>query len=126
MTFDINLLPDGGISWLDASGPEGNIVLSTRVRLARNIKGKRFPISAEPEANEEILEEVERASRSSRQLRDVPLIRLDSLRGIECQLLHERHLISRELAGLETNGGTRKGDSPSLTHTRISRVSMRT
>jgi protein arginine kinase len=109
MTFDINLLPDGGISWLDASGPEGNIVLSTRVRLARNIKGKRFPISAEPEANEEILEEVERASRSSRQLRDVPLIRLDSLRGIECQLLHERHLISRELAGLETNGGTRKG-----------------
>ena len=28
MTFDPDLLPDGGMLWLDASGPDGNIVLS--------------------------------------------------------------------------------------------------
>ena len=51
MTFDINLVPDGGISWLDASGPDGNIVLSTRVRLARNIDGQRFTVRSSPEDN---------------------------------------------------------------------------
>jgi len=32
--MDLTLLPDGGMTWLDASGPESHIVLSTRVRLA--------------------------------------------------------------------------------------------
>src|SRR5438874_6800413 len=38
----LSLLPDGGIAWLDASGPKGNIVLSTRLRLARNLQGHVF------------------------------------------------------------------------------------
>ena len=109
MTFDITLIPDGGISWLDASGPEGNIVLSTRVRLARNIAGQRFTVRSTPEDNQVVLDQVERASRASRQLRDAPLIRVDLLNAAERQLLHERHLISRELTGLETNGTPRAG-----------------
>ena len=103
MTFDIDLVPDGGISWLDASGPDGNIVLSTRVRLARNLHGERFPVRSQPEDNENVLELVERASRASRQLGNAPLIRIDHLRSAERQLLHERHLISRELAGFEND-----------------------
>jgi protein arginine kinase len=35
--FDLSLLPDGGLGWLDASGEQSDIVLSTRVRLARNV-----------------------------------------------------------------------------------------
>ena len=31
--------PDFGLGWLDASGPHADIVLSTRVRLARNLLG---------------------------------------------------------------------------------------
>ena len=41
--IDLALIPDGGLSWLDASGPVSNIVLSTRVRLARNLRGMPFP-----------------------------------------------------------------------------------
>jgi hypothetical protein len=41
-SLDLDLLPDGGVSWLDASGPDAHIVLSTRIRLARNLEGLRF------------------------------------------------------------------------------------
>src|SRR2546429_8398702 len=40
--IDLSLLPDGGIGWLDASGPKASIVLSTRIRLARNLQGHVF------------------------------------------------------------------------------------
>ena len=109
MSFDPNLLPDGGMSWLDASGPKGNIVLSTRVRLARNLSGRRFTIRAEPADCRAILEQVEHASRKSRQLHDVSSIRLKDIGVLERQLLHERHLVSKELAGLEGDGGVREG-----------------
>ena len=113
MTFDPDLLPDGGMLWLDASGPEGNIVLSTRVRLARNLAGRRFTIRAEPADCDIVLAEVERASRASQQLRDAPVIRLQDMDLIERQLLHERRLVSRELAGLEGEGdrGVRPGSA---------------
>jgi protein arginine kinase len=39
MTIDLSLIPDGGVRWLDASGPHADIVLSTRIRLARNVEG---------------------------------------------------------------------------------------
>ncbi len=107
MTFDINLVPDGGMSWLDASGPDGNIVLSTRVRLARNLSNRPFTVRSGPEDNQVVLDQVERASRASRQLHDAPLIRIDHLQDNERQLLHERHLISRELAELGDDGTVR-------------------
>lgn len=107
--LDLNLVPDGGISWLDASGPDGNIVLSTRVRLARNIADRRFPIRCDAAESDVVLEEVEAASKASGQLQDARLIRIDQLESVERQLLYERHLISRELAGLEGDGGVRAG-----------------
>ena len=42
MPIDLSLLPDGGASWLDASGDHADIVLSTRIRLARNVDGYAF------------------------------------------------------------------------------------
>jgi len=42
MTLDLSLLPDGGVGWLDASGRHSDIVLSTRIRLARNVEGYAF------------------------------------------------------------------------------------
>ena len=42
MTLDLSLLPDGGVRWLDAAGSHSDVVLSTRVRLARNVDGYAF------------------------------------------------------------------------------------
>jgi protein-arginine kinase len=37
------VLPDGAdLPWLDATGPESELVISTRVRLARNLAGHPF------------------------------------------------------------------------------------
>jgi protein-arginine kinase len=40
--IDLSLLTDGGVGWLDASGPSSHLVLSTRIRLARNLAGRVF------------------------------------------------------------------------------------
>ena len=40
--LDLTLLPDGGMGWLDGSGEHADVVLSTRIRLARNVEGFAF------------------------------------------------------------------------------------
>jgi len=40
--IDVSSLADFGLGWLEASGPHADIVLSTRVRLARNLQGHAF------------------------------------------------------------------------------------
>ena len=40
--MDLSLLPDGGMGWLEASGPNSDIVLSTRIRLADNYRNRDF------------------------------------------------------------------------------------
>jgi protein arginine kinase len=101
MSLDLDLLPDGGVSWLDASGPEAHIVLSSRVRLARNLQGIAFTVRAEPAQLEATQGRVVEAAGATEVLADGTVYRLDGLERLERQLLHERHLVSRELAGLD-------------------------
>ena len=103
MSVDFSLLPDGGISWLDASGPESNIVLSTRVRLARNIGGRAFPGRSGEADCHTVLGQVLSAGKEARQLENAVVYRIDELSPENRRLLHERHLVSKELAGLEGN-----------------------
>jgi protein-arginine kinase len=53
--IDLSLLADGGIGWLDASGPASHLVLSTRVRLARNLRARTFGVRTSAES-EDILD----------------------------------------------------------------------
>lgn len=39
---ELSPVPDHGLSWLEASGAHADIILSTRVRLARNLQGHAF------------------------------------------------------------------------------------
>jgi len=98
MSIDLSLLPDGGISWADASGPDGHIVLSTRIRLARNLQGMAFTTRARDDDRERIREQVVSASRESRSLPDAAVFPVEGLDRADRQLLYERHLISKELA----------------------------
>ena len=52
-----NTLP----SWIKATGEHADIVLSTRIRLARNLTGFRFPVSFSEEDAKQIDESVLRA-----------------------------------------------------------------
>jgi protein arginine kinase len=109
--IDLSLLVDGGVGWLDASGPESHMVLSTRIRLARNLAGHLFQTRNTEGERERVLELVQRAARESVLLRRAVSFRLDQLERDDRQLLHERHLVSKELAGLEAEGKPRSGAS---------------
>jgi protein arginine kinase len=107
--IDLSLLPDGGIGWLDASGPGGSIVLSTRIRLARNLQGYVYSQRARDADRMAVLARVTEASAASDRMGSAVSFRLDELERVERQLLHERHLVSKELAGLERDARPRPG-----------------
>ena len=97
MSFD-DLLRQSG-EWLRGSGPESDIVISSRVRLARNLAGFPFLTQATEEQRREIHESVREA------LDDLGLsenghvyVNLDTSDELTSLFLLERHLISRELA----------------------------
>src|SRR5947208_7995131 len=107
--IDLSLLPDGGIGWLDASGPKASIVLSTRIRLARNLQGHVFGQRAGDADRTAVLTRVAEAGAASDRLGGAVTFRLDQLERVERQLLHERHLVSKELAGLDRESRPRPG-----------------
>src|SRR3989442_946481 len=107
--IDLSLLPDGGIGWLDASGPKASIVLSTRIRLARNLQGHVFGQRAGDADRTAVLTRVTEAGAASDRLGGAVTFRLDQLERVERQLLHERHLVSKELAGLDRGSPPRPG-----------------
>src|SRR5213079_287857 len=107
--MDLTLLPDGGMRWLDAAGPKSTIVLSTRIRLARNVRGVPFSQRAKDTDRTTVLERVSEAAASSDRLAAAVAFHLDKMDRPERQLLHERHLVSKELAGLDREARPRPG-----------------
>ncbi|EKD27586.1 MAG: hypothetical protein ACD_79C00668G0005 [uncultured bacterium] len=89
--------------WLNGKGPEADLVISSRIRLARNLSEYRFPWKASPKDKKDIIEKVKNAAMSSTALKDGSLsINIDELDEIDRQFLVERHLISPELASSES------------------------
>ena len=107
--IDLSLLPDGGMNWLDASGPQGSVVLSTRIRLARNLQGYAFSQRARDLDRTAVLRQVQEAVGASEHLSGAVTFRLDQMDRADRQLLHERHLVSKELAGLDRDARPRAG-----------------
>src|SRR4051812_19935275 len=109
MTVDLSLLPDGGVGWLDASGAHSDIVLSTRIRFARNVEGYAFTGRARDGERLRVLSQVREAIGTVSSLREAVMYRLDELPPTSRALLHERHLVSKELAGLDAQHPLRSG-----------------
>lgn len=102
MTLDLSLLPDGGLHWLTPTGEHAGIVLSSRIRLARNLAGYAFPTRAREGERLRVLHQLREAAPRVAPLRHAAVVRLDECSSQERLLLHERHLVSRELAGLDS------------------------
>ena len=109
MTLDLSLIPDGGVRWLDASGPHADIVLSSRVRLARNVEGYAFATKARDGERLRVIAQIREAAPATPALKGAVLYRVDELAPTERALLHERHLVSKELAGLDAQHPLRPG-----------------
>ncbi len=111
MTLDLSLLPDGGVPWLVASGEHADIVLSSRIRLARNVAGYAFTARARDGERLRILAQVREALPRVPSLSGAIVLRLDEMTVTERALLHERHLVSKELAGIDATGEVRSGSA---------------
>jgi len=85
-------------AWLLGTGPEHDIAICTRARLARNLQGFRFsPCLDEAEARDLYGTIVSRLQKPG--LPDaLAVVDLESIDELERSVLVERHLISRELA----------------------------
>ncbi|MBI4544032.1 MAG: protein arginine kinase [Gemmatimonadetes bacterium] len=99
MMVDFTAAGDFGLAWLEASGPHADIVWSTRVRLARNLQAQAFGNRLRDAERIEIFRSVREAAERSSSLRDGVALEISKLANLSRQLLLERHLISRDLAG---------------------------
>jgi len=104
--IDYTSLSDFGLGWLEASGPHADIVLSTRVRLARNLQGHAFATRIQGPEREQIFEKVRRAVDRTPVHGGITLD-LSALAPLSRRVLLERHLISKELAGDGEDGPPR-------------------
>jgi len=84
--------------WLKGTGPQSNIVISSRIRLARNVDKLPFSHWADEQKEKEILALIQPAIQSSNYLKNELFLKLGDLSRLDKQFLLERHLISREHA----------------------------
>jgi protein arginine kinase len=86
--------------WLKGIGPYSDIVISSRVRLARNLQGRFFPHWANnnKEQAEETTNIITEAAQKVDYLKKTSFFKLSDLNSIDKQFLVERHLMSREHA----------------------------
>ena len=97
--MDVSSLADFGLGWLEDSGPHADVVLSTRVRLARNLQGHAFSPRIRDSERSLILDQVRQVASSQTTLKGGISLDLNALSPLSRRVLLERHLISRELAG---------------------------
>ncbi len=100
-------------SWLQGTGPESDIVISSRVRLARNLVRFPFTSRANEHDKREIFDFVRERLQSLEPTREFHILAVDELPQTDQQFLVERQLISRELQ----NGSGARGVAFDATET---------
>src|SRR6266850_6941241 len=86
-------------------GPHDRIVMSSRVRLARNLKEAAFPGWAKKPERIRVLDMIRPAIEGLPEMKDAFSESMDSLSTLDKQILVERHLISREHAAKSAGSG---------------------
>ncbi len=86
-------------------GPHDRIVMSSRVRLARNLRGMPFPGWAKKADRIKALELIRPAVEGLPQMTGAFSESMDNLGAMDKQILVERHLISREHAAKNAGSG---------------------
>ena len=84
--------------WMRSTGPDHDIVMTSRVRLARNLADHPFPGWARKEERLSVMEDIKPVVEHLGEMKDAFSEEMTNLSAIEKQVLVERHLISREHA----------------------------
>jgi len=99
MTFDELWKTPG--EWLRGDGPMSDVVISSRIRLARNLADQPFLATAAPSDRTEIFRCVTDAITSTPAGADSIVVDVEDADPIDRSLLVERHLISRQHVAAE-------------------------
>jgi protein arginine kinase len=110
-----NDLSDHISEWFDGSGPGADIVISSRVRLARNLAGFEFLPCLSPQRKTQILQKLKDAILSLDLGEDIFFVNMEDASSLEQDLLVERHLISRQHASATGPRGVVIAGSESFT-----------
>src|SRR5271170_7834238 len=86
-------------------GPHDRIVMSSRVRLARNLKDAAFPGWAKKPERVRVMEMIRPAIEGLPEMKEAFSESMDNLSTLDKQILVERHLISREHAAKSAGSG---------------------
>ncbi len=82
--------------WLKGTGAKSNIVVSSRVRVARNLEDFSFFNWAKPKDKEKILSVTEKAVTENKFLKNTMFLKMKDVSEVDRQFLVERHLMSPE------------------------------
>lgn len=98
---ELDRIPDLGLDWMEGSGEFADVVLSTRVRLARNLQGHAFGSRARVNDREAVLGQLRRHLDGIRAIRGARLVDVHAMDARDRRILLERRMVSRELVGDE-------------------------
>ena len=96
MSFHLNNLVFEAPPWLKVDAEQADVVLSSRVRLARNLGNIPFPNRVQDETLEEVLSQVERVFSEKTAPSEATFFEMAGLSNAEHHILAERRLISPE------------------------------
>jgi len=103
--MSIRALIDSGGEFTRTSTAKCPIVMSTRIRLARNLAQYPFPGWAKKAQRDEVLGKCLEVAVRVPKIKSPTGLRIDELGELERQILFERHLISRELSNESESAG---------------------
>jgi protein arginine kinase len=98
---ELNDLAKSSGEWLRGGGPEADIVISSRIRLARNLAEFPFITRASEQDRNEIEAALKERILGIQASGELLYVDVEQLAGVDRQFLVERHLISREHAESE-------------------------
>lgn len=84
--------------WLRGTGPESDAIISTRIRLARNLVEFPFLTHATDHQKRMMVDKIRMAVSETGVVPEPVFLEIDALDAVQRTLLVERHLISKELA----------------------------
>ncbi|MFC7678184.1 protein arginine kinase [Paenibacillus sp. GCM10028914] len=103
--------------WMRGNGQDSDIVISTRVRVARNLQHLPFPMLATNEQSGEVLERLTGVLKDQESLKPLGpfhTIRLDDIEELDKRVLVEKHLISPSLVNESRNGAVMLNEDESV------------
>jgi protein arginine kinase len=96
-------------TWLQGTGPDSDVVVSCRVRLARNVEGYPFMVRLEDAQAKELAEKLREILLSQRIDGETIWVGMEEAPPIVKLLLRERYLVSRDLAPTDPHLAARSG-----------------